>query len=311
MTKTLPTNKEIIDKYLNHYGSEQSKRMRKSSLNYFFGEKYFNYQEHIFKIDTETLIDYFDFLNNYIPNNNLPDISFITKINKWHIITSFLKSTMEYYQKWKFIVMIPDFNSKWNVVHKKPQSNKTIIATIPELELILQELRKQNLKHYLIFRLFIETGMRKGELITAKLSNLHLDDRYISGIGRTGEKIYFFSEGLRNLLKVWFNERKALDVEFEELFLTKQFKPYGVRTFNRKLKYVRDKLGIEKNITCHTFRRTINTLRKRLKECPNEDAKILLGHKVQDVNIEYYTIFDIEDKRNLYDKYSPYENANF
>jgi len=305
MTKTLPTNKEIIEKYLNHYGSEQSKKMRKSSLNYFFGEKYFNYQKHIFKIDTPILIDYFDFLNN------LSDISLITKKNKWHIITSFLKSTMEYYHEWIFIVIIPKFNLNWNIKHKKAKSNKRIIATIPELELILQELRKQNLKHYLIFRLFIDTGMRKGELLTAKLSNLNLDERYINGIGKKGEKIYFFTEGLRNSLKIYFNERKKLNVDFEELFLTNQFKPYGPRTFNLKLKYVRKKLGIEKNITCHTFRRTLNTLRKKLKKCPNEYAKILLGHKVQDVNIESYTILDIEDQRNLYDEYNPYENANF
>jgi len=305
MNKILPTNKEIIDKYLNHYGSEQSKKVRKSSLNYFFGINHFNYQKHVFKIDTMILTDYFDFLNN------LPDISFITKRNKWHIITSFLNSTMEYYEKFKFVVRIPKFNLNWNVVHKKAKSNKRIIATIPELELILQELRKQNLKHYLIFRLFIETGMRKGELITAKLSNLHLNKRYINGIGKTGDKIYFFSEGLRNQLKILVNERKKLNVDFEELFLTHQFKPYGARSFNLKLKYVRDRLGIKKNITCHTFRRTINTLRKKLKNCPNEYAKILLGHKVQDVNIESYTIFDIEDQRNLYDKYNPYNSANF
>ncbi len=226
-------------------------------------------------------------------------------------MTSFLKSTMEYYHESKFIVIIPRYNINWNVVHKKPQSNKTIIATIPELEQILQELRKQNLKHYLIFRVLIETGMRKGELITAKLSGLHLNDRYIDGVGKTGDKIYFFSRGLRNLLKIYFNERKKLNINFGELFLTKQFKPYGTRSFNLKLKFVRDKLGIEKNITCHTFRKTINTLRKKLKKCPNEDAKILLGHKVQDVNIESYTILDIEDQRNLYDEYNPYDNANF
>ena len=305
MTKILPTNEEIIDKYISHYGSEQSKRTRKSSLNYFFGEKHFNYQKHVFEIDTQIIIDYFDFLNK------LPEISLTTKKNKWHIFTSFLKSTMEYYRKFDFVVLIPTFTTKWNVFHKKAKSNKRIIATIPELELILQELRKQNLKHYLIFRLFIETGMRKGELLTAKFSNLHLDNRYINGIGKTGDKIYFFSEGLRNLLKIYFNERKKLNVDFEELFLTHQFKPYGTRSFNRKLKYVRDKLGIEKNITCHSFRKTLNTLRKKLKGCPNEYAKILLGHKVQDVNIESYTIFDIEDQRNLYDKYNPYENANF
>jgi hypothetical protein len=39
--------------------------------------------------------------------------------------------------------------------------------------------------------------------------------------------------------------------------------------------------------------------------CDNETAKILLGHKINDVNIESYTIFNYEDYIAFFDKYNP------
>jgi len=71
-----------------------------------------------------------------------------------------------------------------------------------------------------------------------------------------------------------------------------------------------EKLGIEKDITTHTFRRSINTHRKKLKKCPLEICKRLLGHKTIDVNEASYTIYDFEDLIELYDQYDPYENLN-
>ena len=59
-----PNNEIIIEKYLNHYSySKQSFKMRKTTLNYFFNKKYFGYSGHIFDIKTNTLIEYFEYLN--------------------------------------------------------------------------------------------------------------------------------------------------------------------------------------------------------------------------------------------------------
>ena len=60
---------------------------------------------------------------------------------------------------------------------------------------------------------------------------------------------------------------------------------------------VLEAVGIDRekrNITCHTFRRTINDLRKDMG-CPLEDRKILLGHKVRDVNVRSYTNSDYRE----------------
>lgn len=298
----IPSNQEIIEKYINHYKSIQSQKMRRSNLNHFFQKSAFS--GHIFDIDTSILIDYHENLDK----SN--DISLQTKKNKWNILTSFLKFTMEYYHKNKFIVVIPTKTVKWGVKHKKANSNKKVIATISELEQILLYFKVHNLKHYLIFRVFIETGMRKGELLSAKLSDLNINERYLDGLGKTGEKIHFFTKELKTPLTLYVNERKELNVDYEELFLTHSFKPYGDRAFNIILNKCCKRLGITKKITCHTFRRTINTYRKRM-DCSLEDRKQLLGHKLKDVNVESYTFLDIQEHRNLYDKFNPYEKANF
>ena len=103
--------------------------------------------------------------------------------------------------------------------------------------------------------------------------------------------------------------QKKQSLNNDIFFLTNRLEKYSNRIFNLLLKNACKKLGIEKNITCHTFRRTINTFRKKIG-CSNEDRKILLNHKVNDVNIESYLIYDHEEYLSLYDKFNPYENLN-
>ena len=62
-------------------------------------------------------------------------------------------------------------NRNWGINHKQSIGNRNIITTPEELEQILYYPNLRNYKHYLIFRLLIETGMRKGELI--KLSGIY------------------------------------------------------------------------------------------------------------------------------------------
>ena len=301
-----PTNETIISKYLDYItDSIQSKKMRKSSLAYFFGDKYFKYSGPIFEIDTTILLDYHNYLKK------LKKISLQTKKNKWNILISFLGFTMEYYHDHKFIVVIPSKTVNWNGNHKIANTNKNTIITPGEIEKLLEYFRQGNFKHYVIFRLFVETGMRKGELIKAKLSNVNFEYRHIKiDAGKTGLKYYEFTKELSEKLKIFVNMRKGLDVKYDNLFLTQFFKPYSTRAFNLILDRACEKLGFKKTITTHTFRRSINTHRKKLKKCPNEVCKRLLGHKTIDVNEASYTVYDFEDLVSLYDQYNPYENLN-
>ena len=298
-----PANKTLLDTYYElKTNSIQSRKMRKSSLEYFFGEKYFHYQDHVFDIKTKLLLDYHNFLKKR------ENITLQTKMNKWNILISFLKFTMQYYHEHEFIVIIPSDIINWNGNHKIAITNKNVIITPKEIEQLLNHFSEGNFKHYIIMRLFAETGMRKGELIDIKLSNVDFTNRHVKiVVGKTGLKYYIFSKDFVQKLQLYVKMREALDVEFDNLFLTKSFRPYGTRVFNLILKHALKQIGLEKDITTHTFRRSINTHRKRLKKCPNEICKRLIGHKTNDVNEASYTVYDFEDLIELYDQYDPYQ----
>ena len=318
-----PQNKEVIDTYLKHYDhSEDSKSMRRSSLKYFFGEKRseksFGYNEHIFDIDVSTLLDYFNWLKN------LDIVSIQTRRNKWNILTSFLKYTMIYYNSQKdkdkrnkyeeFIVIIPtsQFTHWRNAIPKagEVKTNAKVYATKREIEKVLLYFKAVNFGHYLIFRVFTDTGMRKGELIEATISDLNISERYFyTKKGKTGEKIYVFKEDLVKLLKIYLNERNKLNITSNILFLSKHLNKYSPRGFNLILKYACNKLKIEKNITTKTLRKTLNDYRKQMG-CSLEDRERLVGHKNSKVNIKNYTKFDIADLTKTYDRWYPYEDLN-
>jgi len=301
------TNENLITDYLNHYKhSKQSLKMRESSLNYFFCEKYFNYSGHIFDITTKKLGDYFIWLKN------LDTVNITTRRNKWHILISFIQFTMENYKG--FSITIPQRSISWDGAVLKNgivKTNKEIYATKEEIQKILTFLKNINYKHYLIFRTIIETGARKGEAINLEFSGINFNERYIKTYGKTGLKYYFFSESLGKLLELYVSERKKLNVDNPRLFLTQTNKTYSNRTFNLILKNIREKLKIKDEITCHTFRRSINDFRNDEMKCSDRDCSILLGHKILGVNFNNYTKFDLKRHKELAEKYNPYLNIEF
>jgi len=330
-----PTNECLLEKYLEHYQhSPQSVNMRRSSLNYFFGEKTnkcFGYQGHIFDLDTSILIDYFTWLKN------LDLVSIETRKNKWRILTSLLQFSMEYWNGkrkgeirklkqqnikepekyvWeKFIVKIPSKTISWkNAIQKKKgkgrESNADVYANKEEIQQLLQYFKNYNFKHYLIFRIFTDTGMRRNTLINLRINEVYLEERYFHPkISKTDEKFYPFPEELQKFLKIYLNNRKEQKAKTNVLFLNKYEQKYGLRAFNLILARARKSIGIKKKITTKTFRKTLNSLRKKI-ECPLEDRKMLLGHKLNDVNVKNYTPTDIKLHIKAYDKWYPYENLN-
>jgi integrase/recombinase XerD len=293
-------NQEILTEYLDYYQhSKQSQNTRKSAINYFF--KKYGYSKSIFDITTSELKKYFTWLKN------LKEINLNTKKTKWNLLISFIGFLKE--ENESFLVTIPSKSINWNgTSNKTDKSNKHVYATRREIEKILQYFKDENFKNYLIFRLLVDTGMRKGELINAKIDELDIKNRCLNtNKGKSGEKFNFFKEDLQSYLSMYLKERKEYKSKYNNLFLSSHKKPYSERAFNQLLKPILKKLGINKNITCHTFRRSLNDFRKE-NDCPLEDREQLLGHKTNNVNISGYTKSDISRHRELYDKWYPYEN---
>jgi integrase len=294
------SNQKIIDRYLRRFShSKKSQSTRKYALDYFFRSDNFGYGGHVFSITKRDVIDYFDYLNH------LDTIALQTKINKWMIFRSFLQFIMEYYDD--VVIVIPRYSTKWKAIHKKPDSNKDVVMTKEEVKRILDYVYYNNYNYYLFFRLLAETGMRIGEFLNLDCEDVNVKKRYIEAEGKTGRKVYYFSEGLARHLEIYLKERMNREADSKALFLSIQKKRYALRTINHYIRNCVIRLDIEKRISTHTFRRTLNTLRKRMG-CPKEDRKILLCHKVSDVNFSCYVKLNYYDYIQLYDKWNPYKN---
>ena len=178
-----------------------------------------------------------------------------------------------------------------------------------ELERILNYFKVKNLKYYIIFRLLAESGMRKGELINIKYQDVDLEKRLLKSKGKRDDVVYYFSKGLKIFLKIYLNSRKKISSDIQNLFITNRPTFYSNRAFNLMLKRACAKLGIKKNITCHTFRSTINGKRYDMG-CPKETRKVLVNHKTGDVNMESYIKKEYKRFIALFDQYNPYKELN-
>jgi len=294
------TNQQIIDRYLKRFShSKKSQSTRKYALEYFFRSDNFGYSGHVFNMTKRDVIDYFDYLNH------LDTIALQTKINKWMIFRSFLQFIMEYYDD--VVIVIPRYSTKWKAIHKKPNSNKDVVMEKEEVKKLLDYMYYNNYNYYLFFRLLAETGMRIGEFLNLDCEDVNGKKRYVEAEGKTGRKVYYFSESLARHLEIYLKERMSKETDSNALFLSIQKKRYALRTINHYIRNCVIRLDLEKRISCHTFRRTLNTLRKRMG-CPKEDRKILLCHKVSDVNFSCYVKLNYYDYIQLYDKWNPYKN---
>ncbi len=297
------SNQVIITRHLKRYNhSPESIKTRKAAFNYFFGsskKKYFDFDGHISEIDKDNLIDYFDYLNDK------EDIALTTKKLKWTLLCSLLEFCMEYYDD--FLLKIPKKTIKWKDYHLIPLSNKDITLELKEIQIILNFLKVNHFTYYLIFRIFAETGMRKGEHINIEYQKVNTQKRYIDTYGKKGEKIYYTSKELAHYLEFYINNRKIKNVQSKALFISRFSQKFSKRYFNLYLSSVLKKVGIDKQITCKTFRSSVNTLRYNMG-CPTEDRKILLNHKIQDVNFEHYVKLNYEDYLQKFDTWNPFKN---
>ena len=307
--QNFPSNDEIIKKYLNRYQhSKQSIATRKSALNYFFGtseEEYFSYSGHIFEISKSDLLDYFDYLNQ------LETISLTTKRLKWTILKSFIDYCIDYYEDdYNFIIKFPNKRVQWKPFHKEPNSNTDVFLTIDEIKDILNWLKINSYTYYIIVRIFVDSGLRKGELINIDYDKVFLKNRYVDTKGKKGRKAYFFSTGLRDLLENFIKERKLIKASTKSLFLSAHLKRFSNRSFNAYFKNIMPKIGITKNVTCQVFRRSLNALRFEMGCTDDTTLKILLNHAVTGVNFNNYVrkSLDYEKFLNYYDTWYPFKN---
>ncbi len=228
-----------------------------------------------------------------------------TKKNKWNAFRSFIQFINEYYD---LTIVLPRYSVNWKPLHKRADSNKDVVMTREEVKKILNYNFYNNYHYYVLLRLLAETGMRMGEFLSINIENVNVEKRFVDTQGKTGRKIYYYSKGLAKHLTIYLKERELRECKSNALFLSSLRQRYARRSINNYIQWCVKKLRINKRISSHTFRKTLNTLRKKAG-CSSENRRILLNQAVSDVNYACYVKLNYEDYIRLFDEWNPYKSV--
>lgn len=221
-------------------------------------------------------------------------------------------------------------NFKWRGVHNEnPDTNKKVVMTKDEVKKIVDYMKIEDSDYhkYYMFRILAETGMRRGGVVSLNLET-KINSHYISieedlkerrlrakektSLSGGNYNVYFISKELADLLLTdYLPKRRKFEVEDDlgkPLFVSSHNRRYFVDSLNKIMERALKFLNIDKRISVHTFRKTLNTLRFNMK-CPDKTRKILLCHREKDVNFDHY-VSDKAKSENflkMYDEYNPYK----
>ncbi|HZS45823.1 MAG TPA: tyrosine-type recombinase/integrase [Blastocatellia bacterium] len=152
--------------------------------------------------------------------------------------------------------------------------------------------------------LLIDSGLRIDECLSLKLSDVDMDQLYVTVKGKGGKyRISPFSLELRKIL--WLYLRKRSDIKSEYLFPTTTGNQVSVRNFERDMKTLCERIGIEGvRVSPHTLRHSyaihylgnggdLFTLSKNL------------GHSSISTTQIYLRSMGIEQRQEAHNKFSP------
>jgi integrase len=306
------TNDEYLANWLGGFSLGVSQGARYHNMKRFFS--FINHRP----ILSLTFEDYMEYFRALKAN---PELTDGTKKQYWRQLHSFVIYLSE---STGITINFPVKTAKWG--HEGGKAGNPTTDTVLSREQVL-ELREKakllNYSRYFMFLLQSDTGMRCTQLVSIELSDLHLDQRVVYTIHKGGGKkdIYPFSELTRDELAKYLRGR----IEGESKYLfpgntghhasTRIYEDFILELCGRLTRWTeRDASGNrhtrEKRqlgtyqAASHTFRRTLNTLRKNMG-CLNEDREFLLNQKVS-MNGELYVKMSVESRVALFDKWNPF-----
>lgn len=160
-----------------------------------------------------------------------------------------------------------------------------------------------------IVEMLYSCGLRVSELSNLKISNLALDQEFISVFGKGDkQRLVPIGESSIEIVKDWINDRMEMDnvkdSERDYLFLSNRGKHISRITIFVLIKDLAEKAGITKNISPHTFRHSFAT---HLLEGGADLRSIqeMLGHE-SILTTEIYTHINVDHLRDQIMQYHPH-----
>ena len=179
------------------------------------------------------------------------------------------------------------------------EEDSGVVFTDEELMFLENKSKIMGIKYHIIFLLLKHSGPRISELMSIRLENLNVKERYFvsgleNGARKRGKVTYFFP---KNIVPKLMQYVMTLPAGTEVLFPTR-----ACTAGHASRKSMEKRLGVK----THSFRKTLNTRRMKPMGCPQEVREILINQKPTGVNAANYTKLKLVEKRDLYDQFHPF-----
>lgn len=160
----------------------------------------------------------------------------------------------------------------------------------------------QNVKHMIIIKIMLYTGVRIGELVKIKINDVELKEckiRINKGKGNK-DRVVPFPISFREVFAAYIKGIKKEKKKIEYLFESNWNKPYSERGIRKILKIYTEQANISHTITPHKLRHFLFTW---MKKQGIDDALIqpYSGHESRQ-SLEIYSKLSITEAQNTYNK---------
>ena len=146
-----------------------------------------------------------------------------------------------------------------------------------------------NPRDYAILQVFLQTGLRVGELVNLKIDDIDLDNKNLivrQGKGRKDRTIPLEDQSTNALKNYLVFRASQIIIEPEPLFLAKNGTSMAVRTVRHTVHKYLEIAGIRKKASVHTLRHTFGS-HKIDKGMSLPELQKLLGHKKMETTYKY------------------------
>lgn len=159
------------------------------------------------------------------------------------------------------------------------------------------------LRNYVILLLFLDTGMRLGELINLEVSDIDLSSRTIhlrQTKTHSGRTVYF-SERTGTWLRRYLTERA--ESREPRLFISWDNKPLDRNTVQGQLRMYGKMAGISRKVSPHVLRHTFARL-YIMQGGDQFSLQKILGHRTTEMTSRYVDLF-LGDIKKQHERFSP------
>ena len=276
-----------------------------------FIEKYYQRIDSLEKITKETILDYQNYLANYKTEKGIP-LANITQRLKLQALKKFFL----YLSKRDLILRDPTIIITFP---KEEQRLPRNILSEKEVFKLLENTKLRDpvsIRNRAIIETFYATGMRTSELCNLKVNDVDLKEQVVTIVKGKGNKSrvvplgqygsYYISLYLEKARKYMLKGKRD-DPGY--LFLSLRGNPFNKSTINKSvMRSIRNKIKLNKQISCYTFRHSIATHLLKNKVDIMYIAS-LLGHASLRTTQRYLHV-EISDLKKMHSLYHPREKQS-